>query len=506
MDRRGFLLAGAAALAAPALTGGATGAADAQAKAGGGALPVPPLVDADGVQPLTLNARKGRHAFLDGLPGPTLGYEQQYLGPTLRLRRGRRANIELGNRTDAPVTAHWHGAFVPGAMDGGPHSPVAPGARAAVGFDVDQPAATLWYHSHVHGRTGTQVYHGLAGMLIVEDGAPPAGLPARYGHDDLPVIIQDRSFDSRGRLVYGSGGMALMTGFLGDTITVNGAIRPVARVPKGRVRLRLLNGSNARFYDLSLADGRRFYQVASDGGYLPAPVARQGLRLAPAERAEIVVDLADDTAPLALVAAPVENAPMGGMMGGAMMGGGAGAGGAGAGGGARATVLTLAPDPALVPVAGAMPARLPAPPMDFGEPVRRRDFRLTMHAGSMAGSMLRRLFGNAGSVMGLNGRSFAMDRIDAALRLGETELWRVSADMMAHPFHVHGTAFQVLRRNGRTVDPATEGLKDVVVVDGGGVEILVRLDRRADKASPFMMHCHILEHEDAGMMGQFTVG
>ncbi|WP_150121367.1 multicopper oxidase domain-containing protein, partial [Sulfitobacter sp. HI0023] len=152
-----------------------------------------------------------------------------------------------------------------------------------------------------------------------------------------------------------------------------------------------------------------------------------------------------------------------------------------------------------------LPASLPAELPDLGAPARTREFMLNMHAGSMMGSMFNNLIGRDSQIMGINGKSFDMGRIDFDVPMGETELWRINADMMVHPFHVHGTSFQVLMMGGRAVDPARIGLKDVVHIEGP-TEILVRFDKRADKETPFMYHCHILEHEDAGMMGQFTVG
>ncbi|WP_415836426.1 multicopper oxidase domain-containing protein, partial [Palleronia rufa] len=152
-----------------------------------------------------------------------------------------------------------------------------------------------------------------------------------------------------------------------------------------------------------------------------------------------------------------------------------------------------------------LPDTLPADRPDLGTPVRTRDFTLNVHAGSMMGSMFNDAIGRDSQMMGINGNSFDMGRIDdQAVPLGETELWRIGADMMTHPFHVHGTSFQVVRMRGREVDPDRIGLKDVVLVEGP-TEILVRFDKPAEKATPFMYHCHILEHEDAGMMGQFTV-
>jgi len=485
ITRRATVSGGLALLATPSLLTTRAFAAE-----HGRPLPIPPVMEVDGGAGNRLMARKGQQEFLSGVQTQTLGYDLDYLGPTLRMKRGQTARIQIGNQTDDPVTAHWHGAHVPGNMDGGPQVAFGSGKIWDAELNISNPAATLWYHSHVHGQTGSQVYRGLAGLLLVDDPDAPDGLPGNYGVDDIPVVVQDRSFNRRGEFAYKTGGMATMQGIRGSEILVNGAIQPVADVPRGLVRLRILNGSNARIYQFSFSDGRSFVQVASDGGLLAAPVSRKTLTLAPAERAEIVVDLSQDTQAVRLVSADDNNAPMGGgMMGGRSFGG-------------KFDVMTLEPRSELPATTTQIPNRLPSAKMDFGSPIRTRDFTLDMHMGGMFSSMVRGAFG--GSTMSINNQGYDMGTINETVQTGETERWRINANMMMHPFHVHGTSFQVVARNGRTVDPASEGWKDVVLVNGS-VEILVRFDQTADAAFPFMYHCHILEHEDAGMMGQFTV-
>lgn len=484
ITRRTALIGGVAALATPPLLINRAFAAEP-----GRPLPIPPLMAVDGGAGNRLTARKSQQEFLSDLQTPTLGYDLDYLGPTLRMKRGQTARLTVGNETDDPITAHWHGAHVPGNMDGGPQLAFGKGDSWDAELEISQPATTLWYHSHVHGQTGSQVYRGLAGMLIVDDPNVTDGLPNSYGVDDIPVVVQDRSFDRSGRFSYDAGGMTSMQGVRGTNILVNGAIQPVADVPSGWVRLRLLNGSNARIYRFSFSDGRSFFQVGSDGGLLAAPVPQTAITLAPAERIEIVVDLSGDTQPVQLISQGDGNSPMGGMMG-------------GDGGGGPFKILTLKPRSDLVASVSQLPTSLPSSPMISETPARTRNFKLNMHLGGMMGSMFRGLFG--GPTMSINNQGFDMGTINQKVRLGDTELWRISASMMAHPFHVHGTSFQVVARNGRAVDPAVEGWKDVVLVNGSA-DILVRFDKPADAAAPFMYHCHILEHEDAGMMGQFTV-
>jgi FtsP/CotA-like multicopper oxidase with cupredoxin domain len=503
--RRTLLTGTAAALAAPGWIGRAW-AADA-----GAPLPIPNVLELGSSGAGVLEAIEGQHAFGGGLRASTWGFNQAFLGPLLRVRRGSTARVDVHNRLREDITVHWHGLHVPGRVDGGPHSPIAPGARWSPALEIEQSAATLWYHSHVHGRTGPQVYRGLAGLLIVDDPqASAADLPSHYGVDDLPLVIQDRAFGRDGRLVYANRGPALMAGFRGDRIIVNGALRPSAAVPAAVVRLRLLNGCNARTLHLRFEDGRALHVIGSDGGLLARPLAQQRLTLASGERAEVLVDFGAGYG-TRLLCEPDTNSPMGGMMGGRGMSGmGVGAEPEAVADGGAFEVMRFVVDGSrsaaqrAVPERTAAAAKAPA----LGEPVRRRRFVLDTHGGMMGGAGMGMRGGMGGGMgmmaMTINGRAFDMQRIDAQVRCGETELWEVRASDMAHPFHVHGTSFQVVSRNGTAVDFAASGWKDTVLVDGVA-EILVRFDHRADDRTPYMFHCHILEHEDAGMMGQFTV-
>ena len=466
-------------------------------------LPIPDVIEC-GTDTEILEASAATHEFLSGAKTRTWGFNQSYLGPVLRLKRGSTAKLSVKNNLPEPITAHWHGLQVEGNVDGGPHSAFAHGETWKPELDIDQPAATLWYHSHVHGRTAEQVYAGLAGMLIIEDpDAPPTQLPESYGEDDIPLIIQDRAFDDSAQLAYFKRGPSLMHGFRAGEIVVNGSIRPTASVPMGLVRLRLLNASNARIYRFSFDDNRQFHQIASDGGLLQKPQQMNSLMLAPAERAEIVVDFSSGLA-TRLLSEEDYNSPMGSGMMSQMMGGGFGPP-------VYVTdknqfeVMTFNVDKNKPGYVQALPKTLGGAPThpDWGEPVRRRRFALQMHAGSggMGGMMGR---GNTTKIMGINGEPMDMNRINTRAKVGETELWQIESEEMAHPFHVHGTQFQVLTHNGQAVSFENTGLKDVFLVDGKA-EILVRFTRKADENAPYMYHCHILEHEDAGMMGQLTV-
>ncbi len=453
-------------------------------------LPIPPLLDAStngGNISLTVGASD--HAFLPGTPVRSFGYSGPILGPAIRVRRGDTISVAVQNKMDQPTTVHWHGVLIPGSVDGGPHNVIRPGQNWTAKLSIDQPETTAWFHPHPHRATAAQVYSGLAGLILIEDGsADRLGLPKEYGVDDLPLILQDRVFGSDGAPVYDPGPMGVMAGYRGDTFIVNGVVSPVARVPAGMVRLRLLNGANARFFEVQFSDSRTFHVIASDGGYLPAPVPLQRLLLAPGERYEVLVDFSNGQK-VTLSTGPDRNLPMMGMM----MGGAVPAGGG--------SLLSFEVDPSLPVRSRALPNTLiPVPPIDRAKAVRARQFVLNdmmMGGGIMMGG------GGAGPVMAINGRPFDMRRVDAATKKGTVEVWQIQSQMMGHPFHVHGTQFQIVSMNGQKPPPHMQGWKDTVIV-AREAEILVPFSQPASDSAPFMFHCHILEHEDAGMMGQYT--
>ncbi len=462
-------------------------------------LAMPPMLDATRAGRFALSARAGESNFLGRAPTPTWGFSQPYLGPTLRLPAKGEVAAEITNTLGEAVSVHWHGLIVPGDVDGGPHQPVAAGGRWTPVLPLDQMPATLWYHSHIHGKTAPQVYRGLAGVIHITDGEDDArALPAQYGIDDLTLVIQDRRFDRRGRMIYDPAMPDRMMGFQGNVLLVNGQIAPFARVPKGVVRLRFLNASNARVLTLHMAEGRPLHLIGTDSGLLPAPVALETLTLAPAERAEVLVDFSDGAEGL-LATGPNPN---GGMMGGGMMGGGMMRGGGMRGGRDQGfEILPLTVDPALPARITRLPGAIGGslPDHDPGAVAVSREFRLEMGMGP--GMMFRR----TGRRFSINGRPFSMRRLDLTARQGALERWVIRGEMMMHPFHVHGCAFQVLSENGRPPALQNRGWKDTVLVNGEA-EILVRFPHKASEDLPYMFHCHILEHEDGGMMGQFAVG
>ncbi len=454
-----------------------------------GPLAMPPLLDATGTGRFRLAAQSGQTNFLGNTATETWGFNQAFLGPTVRVANKGAVQAEVENRLNEAMSVHWHGLVIPGDVDGGPHQPIAPGATWSPELPVDQASATVWYHTHIHGETARQVHMGLAGVLQLSDGLDDErGLPSTYGIDDLTLVLQDRRFDRRGRMDYSLSMPDQMMGFLGDTMLINGQVSATAMVPRGIVRLRLLNGSNARIYTLSMSDDRAMHLVATDTGLLDKPIELNELTLSPGERYEVLVDFGDGK-DVSLISQQSTNM---GMMGGGMMGGRRAAG-------PPFEILPFKVDTALNARIAALPLDLGGsrPDMDETKATRRK---VTLDMGMGPGMMMRR----SSNRFSINGRSFDMRRTDFTIQRGALERWSVSANMMMHPFHVHGVTFQVLSENGRAPNPQNTGWKDTVLIDGRA-ELLMRFDQPASEALPFMFHCHILEHEDGGMMGQFAV-
>ncbi|RZT87750.1 FtsP/CotA-like multicopper oxidase with cupredoxin domain [Pseudonocardia sediminis] len=439
-------------------------------------LAIPPLapstVDAQGVRRFDLTMAPGRAELLPGTRTDTWGIDGAYLGPTLRAARGERVAIDLHNRLPEATSMHWHGIELPARADGGPHSPIAPGTTWSPSWTIDQPASTLWYHPHPHGRTAEHVHRGLAGMFWVDDaGSAALPLPHRYGVDDIPVILQDRVFDADGAMPAQANSSA---GMLGDEILVNGTHGPVLDVWTSTVRLRVVNASAARVYDLALDDGRGYSVVGTDSGLLDAPVPATHWQVAPGDRAEIVVPVRPgETALLRSLPPDLDTNAIGSRLG---------------GGDDTFDLMALRAAPVLEP-SPPLPTRLATTPAIEPTPgVPPREFRLD---------------GNSQ----INGREMDMNRIDAVVPTGRVEVWNVRTDAaIPHSFHVHDAAFRVLDVGGAPPPPELRGRQDTIhLPQGEWVRLAVAFGQHPDPDVPFMIHCHMLDHEDRGMMAQFVL-
>ena len=441
---------------------------------------------------------KGDASHLVEIPG-------SYLGPIIRACRGEKFRVRFTNRIPQSSIIHWHGLHVPEKADGHPRFVIGPGETYVYESQVDNRAGTYWYHPHPHGNTGPQVYQGMAGLfLISDDDEQPLGLPS--GTQDVPLVIQDRTFDSSGQLIYLPGGMMdRMRGFLGDQILVNGRPNFDLSVGTRPYRLRLLNGSNSRIYKLAWSDGSPMTVIGTDGGLLEKPVQRQYITLAPAQRIDLWVDFSKYPTGTKLRLQSLEfsaGASTGGMMGGANY----------LPNGARFDVLTVSVD-RKERGGETLPSKLSTftlPRMNeainAGNPKR---FVLEMERGGWT----------------INGRVFEMTAVakDERVKLNTTEAWvfenRIGGMGMGggmslpHPMHVHQLQYRIVERrvSSRGINDwktLSDGLIDegwhdtVLVMPGEKVKILMKFE---DYPGLFLYHCHNLEHEDMGMMRNFLI-
>ncbi len=448
---------------------------------------------------IALKLAPSTHDFGTGVASSTFGINNSYLGPVLRVKQGQTLPFEVSNSINEISTLQWHGLHIPGDVDGGPHQEIQPGSTWSPDVPIVQPASMNWFHSHAHGKTAQQVYKGLAGVMLIEDDLSlSADLPKAYGVDDFTLVLQDKTFDDAGSLTYKLTATAIEDGFIGEALVVNGGIAPVTQtVPTGLVRLRILNACNANFLTLSMAVGP-LNIIASDGGFLASTVQTDTLLMSPGERYEILVDMKKVEKNQLFVAHELPE--LGGISGlirelftdGEIK--------------LAALILNRRDEPGFN---GSIPTNLSNVSIpDRAEAVITRLFELQqntdadLEALAMAGDN----YCGDGNAMTINGKSMDMKRIDENVSKGNTEIWRISVDDFRHPFHIHGCSFRILSQESMEPPTYAQGWKDIVHVDGDQwSEVLVRFDHYAPKDAPYMYHCHILEHEDCGMMGQFTV-
>ena len=496
---------------------------------------------------------------------PMWRYNNNPLPLVIRTNRGNAMTLNLDNQLASDSTIHWHGFKIPAAMDGGPDTPVAAGSTKTYTFTMNQPAAPLWFHPHPDMETGKQVYMGLAGVYLLEDNITKTleannALPS--GNKDIVLLVQDRRFDgnvtdSVRNLRYKDMEMD-MDGMLGDTILVNGSVVPKQEVSNTLHRYRLYNVSNARNYKFALSDGSKFTVIGTDGGLLDSPTEVDSITLGAAERVEIVIDFSQYAAgdKVMLVSQPF-NGDMMGMMGsmggnqdsgmngdsgmgdnqGSGMNGDSGMGGNGqsmdgvqdmngngvdsmggmpgmAANGAglsimrfditseEAETVTLYTE---LPVGAEIKTRHTS--ADTSNNAVERQFLMTMGGmGNMENGEMQD--GNSMQQMTfvINGKSFDPTRVDEFIEAGATEIWSIrNMSPMAHPFHAHAIQYQILSRNGVPATGTDLGWKDTFLVQPGEtVKVIGKFE--AVNTGDYMYHCHILEHEDAGMMGYFRVG
>ncbi len=443
-----------------------------------------------------LTLQNGTAQFFSGTATNTMGVNGSLLGPTLIMNEGDNVTINVTNNLGEASTIHWHGMHVPAIADGGPHTEIPDNTTWSPAFMVRNFASTNWYHPHLHMNTNKHVQKGIAGMIIVRDAEEAAlSLPRTYGEDDFPIVVQTKGFDVNNQIIIETA--------LDTTLLVNGTKDPYLDAPAQWVRLRLLNGSSERYYNFGFSGNLPFKQIATDGGLLTAPVDLTRVMVAPGERAEIVIDLSalqGNTIQLMSYGAELAS----GIYGAAQPGMGAG---------------QTIPNYALNPLNGAnftvMDINVVAP---NANPVTSISAALTTHTPWLeANADALKTLTFTPQTMGptaiegpflINNTMFDMDVINYQIPLDNIEVWTLSNQSpIGHPFHIHDISFYILDINGTPPPPNMQGRKDVVHVPAGmgTVRFITKFENYANDTLPYMYHCHILTHEDMGMMGQFIV-
>lgn len=434
-----------------------------------------------------LTAKDTIKQMIPGNQTVTSAINGNWWGPTMIWNKGDVVHINLTNKLQDSTTMHWHGMHLPAVMDGGPHQIVPPSTIWQPYWQVTNNAGLYWYHPHLHEMTEEQISSGLGGLIIVRDAIESAlPLPRKYGIDDIPLVLTDRRFTNLNQIEVVP---------YGDTMIVNGTIRPQTNAPAQVVRFRILNGATERSYNLGFSDNRNFYVITSDGGLLNAPVAVNRYLLSAGERIEILVNFTGQSG---------TNVNL------------------------MAYNSTLAQN---IPGGDVFPPGNP-----FYNYLARKDFnilRLNVTAQTsnpvtaIPSSLTTNVFpsegsanitraltitdttiaGNPGVSFLINHKLFDINYNNYNVPLNNTEIWEIrSTSGFAHPFHIHDVEFHILTRNGVAPPAAENGWKDVVLVKSGEtVRFIAKFEDYADSLHPFMYHCHIALHEDDGMMGQFVV-
>lgn len=439
-----------------------------------GTLVVPELLTAttsDSTSVFTLDMQTGKYEVLSGVSSATAGFNGSFLGPTIKVTNGDTVQIDVTNNLGEDTTVHWHGAHVPAKVDGGPQVAFADGETWSPSFTVNQEAATLWYHPHALGTTAKQVSMGLAGMLIVEDDSDAtAALPSDYGVDDIPLIFQCLAVDDDGEIKYDLAGyqeQGLNFPLLVNGTNVDDTTLTFTATTK-RVRFRLLNASLSDIITISRSDGETLTQIATEQAYLTEATEVEEIRLVAGSRAEIVMDLSDAAALQAVITT-----------------------GWITGGSGTYEFLSISAE------GTDSPDDLP----DTLNTITRydtADFTARTITLNNTGATMT-VNGNAGTTMA------GMTMLSTTL--GAKEIWTVvNSSQLEHSFHLHDVPFQIVSINGVAPTGVNLGWKDTVEVIGAAtIKIAMEFTDYADDTYMYMLHCHLAQHEDEGMMAALMV-
>ncbi|MGK7896956.1 MAG: multicopper oxidase family protein [Xenococcus sp. (in: cyanobacteria)] len=409
-----------------------------------------------------------------------LTYNGQVPAPRLEAKPGDKVRIHFTNNLSQPTNLHYHGLHIPptGKADN-VFLHINPGKKFTYEFEIVQnhPSGTFWYHPHLHGLVAEQLFGGLAGLFIIRGELDE--IPEIKSAQEEFLVLQDFALDEGGKR-FSSMHMSLMMGREGDLITVNGKINPSFSIPaQGLLRLRILNASPSRFYRLSL-ENHPFYQIATDGNTLNKPIEVKELLLTPGQRVDVLVKGDQEAGQYRLLNLAYNRGSMGMMGGRGMMGRND-----------RDVPIVLATLNYESTVESlSLPTKLTSISI-LPEPQTVRRFELN-HGMSPT----------VGMAFLINGQPYRGDRLDTEVKLNSIEDWEITnTGVMDHPFHIHVNHFQVISRNGQP--ESLPAWRDTVLIPRGET-VRIRI-RFSDFTGKTVYHCHILDHEDLGMMGNLMI-
>lgn len=447
-----------------------------------------------------LTVQNGTTPFFPPSATPTYGINGPILSPTLFVNKWDWVTMNVNNTLTGSgnsTTMHWHGLHVPAMDDGGPHQLILQNTTWSPSFQILNNAGTYWYHPHGEGKTDLHVSKGLAGLIIIRDSAERAlNLPRTYGVDDFPLIVQTKSFDILNQI-------AVSTAY--DTVPmVNATIDPYVTMPAQVVRLRLLDGASDRSFLFGFSDNMTFYQIATDGGLIDTALAMNRLRLSNGERAEVLIDLSGmqgDTVYLMSYGSELPNGIMGADSVGDAMNQVPDYYSNYLNGADFNLLMIIVGTPTANPVTTIPSALVPVPQINIASATINRTIIFDTLSEPFTMPNL------AEGPFAFDREFFDMDSINQVVYLNDTEIWTlINKTQVSHPFHIHDIQFQVVDINGGPVPAYEQGWKDVVLVPAGDtVRFITTFADFADDSVPYMYHCHLLHHEDDGMMASFIV-
>jgi len=481
MDRRSFLKATGMGIGV-ALAPNLLTSQSAQAATVSTSLWIPPKLSG---KVFDLKLSKGTKQIAKGALTKTYGYNGTgFWGPTLFMKKGDDVSLNVTNNLTESTTTHWHGLHLPAEMDGGPMQEIAVGKTWSPHFKIMNNAATYWYHPHMHKTTQKQLALGAGGFIFVQDSIESAlKLPRTYGFDDIPLALGSRTLSATNQI----GEITIY----GDTMLTNGIANAEVSLPAQYVRLRLLNIESERAYNLGFSDGRKFYVITTDGGLVDKPIPVKRLLMVPGERYEVLVDLSNDKVGSSLSLRSFNKGLAFGY------------------GGSE-----------------------PATTGDFGSLLNNVDFNVlkinvskptAKGISSLPSVLTKNVFptksqvtksrpiaitdNGPGTPFTFDSKSYSMDYINQHVKLGATEAWTITNDrVFGHSFHIHDVQFKIISRSTGAIPAHENGWKDTFSIQPSEkVTFLAKFDDYASSEWAYMYHCHMANHEDGGLMGQFLV-